>query len=140
MPTVIQDIAQYSERVIDRTKKRVEHAQFLFGVYAILLVGIFGSVLQPVRAPSWMGLAISLFGTGALFGLLQAAAGKKLEEGIAFRWSVQLQARFPRWRWLIGSVLNGVAVFAWPPLAHVYAIVWVFFTLTSLVEPEGSRA
>lgn len=140
MPTVLQNITQYSELIIDRTKKKVEYAQFLFGVYAILLVGIFGSVLQPVRAPSWTGLAISLFGTGALFGLLQAAAGKKLEEGIAFRWSVQLQARFPRWRWLIGSVLNGAAVFAWPPLAHVYAIVWMFFTLTSLVEVAGRRA
>ena len=137
MRYLLQTPILYLEGVIDRTKKKVEHAQFVLSIYAILVVGVFGGLFKLLEHPNISRLALMVVGMLAFVKLFNAAVGKNGTDGIAFAWSMRLQHTYPRWRWLIGAVLNSAVVYVWPPIASVYVLFAILYCLTALVEDRG---
>lgn len=140
MPPEITNFIAHVERSLDITKKRCEHAQFVMGVYATLVLGALGGLLKAAGSASWTGLAVAMVTAGGLIYLMNAAVGKAGTDGVAFRWSMALQQSYPRWRWMIGGVLNSLLIYCWPPLGHFYILVFGLFLLQALVAPNSIKA
>lgn len=140
MPPAILNLVTHVERSLDITKRRCEHAQFVMGVYATLVLGAIGGLLKSAGSANWMALCFAMASAGGLIYLMNAAVGKAGTDGVAFRWSMALQQRYPRWRWMIGGVLNTVLIYCWPPLGHFYVLVFGLFLLQALAAPNSIRA
>jgi hypothetical protein len=126
------------DQFFGRMKKRMEYGRFYIGVVALPVIGAIGALIMVIGQPSpLLGIAYLVAACACMLAFY-LLTGKQWQDGIAYKWSIQLGESYPNVRWALSTLMYLATTYAYPPLAGFYLFTWGMYFILSLLDDADS--